>query len=95
MYDHISSVVKERMGAASRRRETRLSNTTVCDALRFTESFFPDVHPVLDDVEVEGGQIDRAEILDAVVDRVEGVRLVGAPHPLDRAPGALKAATCR
>ncbi len=41
MYDHISSVVKDRMGAASLRSATRLSKTTVCDALRFTESFFP------------------------------------------------------
>ncbi len=48
------------------------------------------VEPVLDDVEVERRQIDRAEIVHGVEDRVELVLVVGAPDAGDQAREAIE-----
>src|SRR5215467_9326318 len=42
------------------------------------------VEPVLDDVEVERREVDRAEVVDGVEDRVELVVVVGAPDAADQ-----------
>ena len=43
------------------------------------------VEPVLDDVEIERREVDRAEVVHPVEDRVELVFVVGAPHAADQA----------
>ena len=61
-----------------------VSKITVWDALLFTRVRLFHVYPVLHDIEIEGGEVDGAKVVDAVVDGVEGIALVRLLHPYDQ-----------